>query len=112
MCIRDSKHFMHGTFSKGLSLVPNLEEKIEEYKLHIDTHRILIFYYKIACLYFGSGDNAKAIEYLNLIINRKPDLRTDLHCYSRLLHLICLLYTSDAADERSSVDLGGRRIIK
>ena len=38
---------------------------------------------------------------------------------SRLLQLIqgkllipCLLYTSDAADERSSVDLGGRRIIK
>ena len=25
---------------------------------------------------------------------------------------ICHLYTSDAADERSSVDLGGRRIIK
>ena len=28
------------------------------------------------------------------------------------LHAPCLLYTSDAADERSSVDLGGRRIIK
>src|SRR5678810_617984 len=27
-------------------------------------------------------------------------------------HGDCLLYTSDAADERSSVDLGGRRIIK
>ena len=27
-------------------------------------------------------------------------------------HQGCLLYTSDAADERSSVDLGGRRIIK
>ena len=27
-------------------------------------------------------------------------------------NVICLLYTSDAADERSSVDLGGRRIIK
>ena len=25
---------------------------------------------------------------------------------------VCLLYTSDAADERSSVDLGGRRIIQ
>jgi hypothetical protein len=48
----------------------------------------LIFYYKIACLYFGSGDNEKAVEYLNLIINRKPDLRADLHCYARLLHLI------------------------
>ena len=32
----------------------------------------------------------------------------------KLIDLIyaCLLYTSDAADERSSVDLGGRRIIK
>ena len=30
----------------------------------------------------------------------------------RTLSLGCLLYTSDAADERSSVDLGGRRIIK
>src|SRR5678815_6152640 len=29
-----------------------------------------------------------------------------------MLYGICLLYTSDAADERSSVDLGGRRIIK
>ena len=28
------------------------------------------------------------------------------------LSLTCLLYTSDAADERSSVDLGGSRIIK
>ena len=28
------------------------------------------------------------------------------------LERVCLLYTSDAADERSSVDLGGRRIIK
>ena len=33
-----------------------------------------------------------------------------LGCYNR--DAPCLLYTSDAADERSSVDLGGRRIIK
>ena len=33
--------------------------------------------------------------------------------YSAKCHYpVCLLYTSDAADERSSVDLGGRRIIK
>lgn len=85
---RLNRHFMQGTFTEGLSIVPYIKEKIAEYKLHIDTHRILIFYYKIACLYFGSGNNEKAIEYLNLIINRRPDLRTDLHCYSRLLHLI------------------------
>ena len=46
--------------------------------------------------------------------------RQELEAQVRLVHergvglLIgaCLLYTSDAADERSSVDLGGRRIIK
>ena len=32
--------------------------------------------------------------------------------YSYEKYISCLLYTSDAADERSSVDLGGRRIIK
>ena len=32
--------------------------------------------------------------------------------YDFVKFCICLLYTSDAADERSSVDLGGRRIIK
>ena len=37
----------------------------------------------------------------------------DYYNSPRLMHyFFCLLYTSDAADERSSVDLGGRRIIK
>ena len=35
-----------------------------------------------------------------------------LSSYSDDKYISCLLYTSDAADERSSVDLGGRRIIK
>ena len=39
------------------------------------------------------------------------DLRGGEAGQQRLV-LTCLLYTSDAADERSSVDLGGRRIIK
>ena len=40
---------------------------------------------------------------------------SNLAAYARALYdrlYICLLYTSDAADERSSVDLGGRRFIK
>ena len=39
------------------------------------------------------------------------DLTHRMFCFGYQL-LPCLLYTSDAADERSSVDLGGRRIIK
>ena len=83
-----NKHFLEGTFTDGLRLVPHIEEKLEEYALYLDRHRILVFYYKIACLYFGSGNNEKAIEYLNKIIHWKVDLRTDLQCYARLLHLI------------------------
>ena len=79
---------MEGTFTEGLKIVPEIEEKLKEYELYMDRHRVLVFYYKIASLYFGSGNNEKAIEYLNRIINLKVDLRTDLQCYSRLLHLI------------------------
>lgn len=83
-----NKHFMEGTFTEGLRLVPYIEEKLKEYELYLDRHRVLVFYYKIASLYFGSGDFETAIEYLNKIINWKVDLRTDLQCYARLLHLI------------------------
>jgi hypothetical protein len=83
-----NKHFMDGSFSQGLKLVPHIEEKLEEHELLLDRHRVLVFYYKIACLYFGAGNYDKTIEYLNRIINWKVDLRTDLQCYARLLHLI------------------------
>ncbi|MDB5249521.1 MAG: hypothetical protein JWQ40_3915 [Segetibacter sp.] len=83
-----NKHFMEGTFSEGLLLVPHIEQKIKEYSLYLDRHRILVFYYKISSLYFGSGDYDKTISFLNKIINWKVDLRTDLQCYARLLHLL------------------------
>lgn len=85
---RINLYFLQGTFNKGLLMVPHLEEMLKEYGLYLDTHRVLVFYYKIACLYFGSGDNEKAIDYLNRIINQKSGLRSDLQCYARLLHLI------------------------
>lgn len=83
-----NKHFLEGSFSEGLLLVPYIEEKLQEYELYLDRHRVLVFYYKIASLYFGSGNHDKSIDYLNKIINWKVDLRTDLQCYARLLHLI------------------------
>lgn len=83
-----NQHILDGTFNEGLVLVPNLTAKLKEFQLHLDRHRILVFYYKIASLYFGAGDFDSAIDYLNKIINWKVDLRNDLQCYSRLLHLI------------------------
>ncbi|HMH34377.1 MAG TPA: hypothetical protein VK543_15170 [Puia sp.] len=83
-----NKHFIEGTFTEGLPLVAHIEEKLQEYVLYLDRHRVLVFYYKFASLYFGSGDYDNTIKYLSKIINWKVDLRTDLQCYSRLLHLI------------------------
>ena len=52
----------------------------------------------------------------NLSAFRRTLRRSDQYIFDGLFAAarrhICLLYTSDAADERSSVDLGGRRIIK
>jgi hypothetical protein len=68
--------------------VPHIEEKLKEYSLYIDKHRILVFNYKIATLYYGSGNYGTSIDYLQRIINDNADLRIDLHCYARLLHLM------------------------
>jgi hypothetical protein len=85
---RVNQHFMEGSFEEGKKLVPFIEEKLEEYAGYIDHHRVLVFYYKIASLYFGSGDYSSSIDYLQKIINWKVDLRNDLQCYARLLHLL------------------------
>lgn len=84
-----NKHFLEGTFSEGLKIVPEVIDQIKLHQLSMDKHRALVFYYKIACLYFGSGDNNQAIEYLNKIINLKiGNLRADIQCFARILHLI------------------------
>ncbi|MEO6722929.1 MAG: hypothetical protein ABIN67_21355 [Ferruginibacter sp.] len=83
-----NQHFMLGTFDEGLKQVPELEEKLREYVLYIDNHRLLVFNYKIASLYFGNADFDTCIDYLQKIINGNPELRNDLQCYARLMHLM------------------------
>ncbi len=83
-----NQHFLEGTFKEGLLVVPEIMQQLQEFSVYLDNHRILVFYYKIASLYFGAGDYDTAINYLNKIINWKVDLRNDLQCYARLLHLI------------------------
>jgi hypothetical protein len=83
-----NRHILEGTFSEGLLLIPVILDKINDYQIHLDRHRVLVFYYKISSLYFGAGKFGNSIDYLNKIIHLKVDLRTDLQCYARLLHLI------------------------
>ena len=48
-------HLMRGSFDEGLKLVHEIQEKLDEYSLYVDTHRILVFNYKSSTLYFGAG---------------------------------------------------------
>jgi len=80
--------FMRGNFKEGLLMVPGIEQQLTEYDLFIDRHRILVLNYKIASLYFGSGDYATCIDYLQRIINDQVDMRNDLQSYARVLHLM------------------------
>ena len=83
------KHFLEGTFEEGLYLVPIINAKITAYTHLIDKHHIVVLYYKIACLYFGMGNNKECIVYLNKIINaKKLYVGEDLQCFARVLNLI------------------------
>jgi len=82
-------HFLEGTFKEGLPLVEVILKGIKQYRDRIDEHHVMVFYYKIASLYFGAGDCKKCIEYLDKIINNKSlHMREDLLCFSRILSLV------------------------
>ncbi|MEM6319399.1 MAG: hypothetical protein AAF960_17140 [Bacteroidota bacterium] len=82
-------HYIEGTFDEGTRLVPELVDIIDSKKYHWDNHRIMVFHYRIACLYFSSGDNDTAIHYLNLILNApNPQIREDIQCFARFLNLM------------------------
>lgn len=82
-------HFMEGAFHEGLPLVAEVLEGINKHKSRIDEHHIMVFYYKIASLYFGIGENKKCIEFLDKIISNKSlQMREDLLCFSRILNLV------------------------
>ncbi len=83
-----NQHFMQGTFREGIALIPAIEKELKENSLFLDNHRVLVLNYKFAVLYFGKGDYDTCIDYLQKIINDHTNLRYDLQCYARLVHLL------------------------
>lgn len=83
-----NQHLMKGSFGEGIKMVPAIEKGLEEFQMYIDRHRVLVIQYKMALLYFGNGDFEASIDQLQKIINGPLDMRIDLQCYARLLHLM------------------------
>ena len=83
-----NQHLMKGSFGEGIKMVPDIEKGLDEFQMYIDRHRVLVIQYKTALLYFGNGNYEDSIDQLQKIINGPLDMRIDLQCYARLLHLM------------------------
>jgi len=82
-------YFLEGRFNEGTRFVPNLLHEIKQLETKIDAHHIMVFYYKIACMYFGAGKNEECIFYAKKIISNKDlKMREDLLCFTRVLNLV------------------------
>lgn len=82
-------YFLEGNFTEGLNFVSEFISELKEYENKIDAHHIMVFYYKIGCMYFGAGKNEECIFYLEKIISNKDlKMREDLLCFSRVLNLV------------------------
>jgi hypothetical protein len=93
-----NQHFLSGDFVEGLKDIHRIESELKDFKTKIDPHHLMVFYYKIACVYFGTGNYKACIYNLDLIVNNKElEMRQDLLCYSRLLKLIA--HFEDGQDE-------------
>lgn len=82
-------YFLEGNFNSGLRLIPEVLDEIENHKLKIDEHHIMVFYYKFGSLHFGASNYEQCIFYLEKIIkNKNLTMREDLLCFSRILNLV------------------------
>ena len=78
-----------GDFDKGLSLVEDIVEGMEENEGKLHKEQIVSFYYHIAYIYFGAGKYNKALFWINKVLNDNENtLRQDIYSYARLFNLV------------------------
>lgn len=78
-----------GEFSKGIKLINAIRGEFEERGIATLNmqHRTTV-YFTIACVYFGAGNYVATNIWLNKIINEEVDIRSDYHCFAKILKLI------------------------
>ncbi|MBK0368421.1 hypothetical protein [Flavobacterium agrisoli] len=82
-------HILEASFKESEYLIPEILDKLKLHSNHLDEHHEMMFYYKIASIYFGNEKYNESIFYLEKIINNKNlSMREDLMCFSRILCLI------------------------
>lgn len=86
-----------GEFKKGILLIPEIEDGLEQFKGKINKFQETILYYNLSVVCFGNGDYSLALKWLNIILNDKNSERMqELYCFSMILNLIIHLELGNA----------------
>ena len=81
--------YLSGSYENSLEKARAISNLIVENPYEWDEYRIMMFDYKIACIYFGAADLNKCIFHLNRITNVvRPNFRGDIQCFARILNII------------------------
>lgn len=81
--------FWKGNIQACVLQVPQLIQQYEAYIRYLDAHKIMIFRYKLAWLFFCNGDMSTALDHINFITQyKKGHLREDLQIFTYLLDLL------------------------
>lgn len=81
--------FLKGNYTEGLKLLQSTLRRLQLYKDRLDSHRVFVFYFKIAWLYLAVGQPGKSLDYINKILQLDlPQLREDIQAYAQLMFLM------------------------
>ncbi len=81
--------FISADYHLSKEFTSELVQILETNPYNWDDHRLLVFYYKLGCIYFGQNNLDQAAHFLNKITNDSlPEFRQDIQCYARILNLI------------------------
>lgn len=87
--VESRMYIISGQFNKGILIIPEIENGLEQYKGKLNKPAELEFYMNISLLYFGSEKYRKALLWINKILNEsKTDVRQDIFIYARIINLI------------------------
>jgi len=84
-----NNYFLNGNFDKSIPTCILVLKFLKNNAQNIDNHHVMVFYYKIACIYFGLADYNSAILYLNkIILNKIYEVKEELLGFAKILSLI------------------------
>lgn len=86
---RLNKFFIQKKYKEGIAAIPGTLRRINRYRSKLDSHRIMVFYFKFAWMHLMAKDPGKAIDYLNEIQKMEMGaLRQDIQVYTRIMFMM------------------------